>query len=55
MGVKMGSGTHVYEVAVGWAKLPDNVRLGYTHGIVTDSKDNVYVFHTNAPPSRRVI
>ncbi len=49
MAVRMGSGTHIYEVAVGWAKLPDNIRLGYTHGIVTDSKDNVYVFHTNAP------
>jgi len=40
---RMGSGTHTYEVAEGWAKLPEGVKLGYTHGIVVDSQDRVYV------------
>ncbi|MFD0693621.1 hypothetical protein ACFQZT_05890 [Paenibacillus sp. GCM10027628] len=49
MAVTVGSGTHVYEVAEGWVKLPESIQFGYTHGIVTDSEDNIYVFHTNAP------
>ncbi len=44
-----GSGTHVYDIAEGWAKLPNGIALGYTHGIVVDSSDNVYVFHTRKP------
>lgn len=45
----VGSGSHVYEANSNWAKLPDSIRLGYTHGIVTDAQDNVYLFHTNRP------
>ncbi|MDB4865745.1 MAG: repeat-containing protein [Cohnella sp.] len=45
----MGSGTHVYEIAEGWAKLPGHIQFGYTHGIVVDASDNVFVFHTNKP------
>lgn len=41
--MRMGNGTHTYEVAEGWAKLPEGVQLGYTHGVVVDSRDNVYV------------
>jgi sugar lactone lactonase YvrE len=47
--VIVGSGTHVYEIAKGWAKVPSHVVLGYTHGIVVDSQDNVFVFHTETP------
>lgn len=47
--VIVGNGTHVYEVEVGWAKVPAQVALGYTHGIVVDANDNVYVFHTGKP------
>lgn len=41
--MKIGSGTHQYEIAEGWAKLPEHVVLGYTHGVVTDSQDRVYI------------
>lgn len=47
--MRVGSNTHVYEVAEGWAKWPASVELGYTHGIVTDSEDRVYIFHTGRP------
>lgn len=43
--MQLGSGSHVYEVVDGWAKLPDTVKTGYTHGVVTDKNDNVYVFN----------
>jgi hypothetical protein len=42
----MGNGTHTYEVEENWLKLPQGMSLGYTHGIVVDSEDNVYIFHT---------
>jgi sugar lactone lactonase YvrE len=47
--VIVGGGTHKYKVQEGWAKVPTHVTLGYTHGIVVDSQDNVYVFHTGKP------
>jgi DNA-binding beta-propeller fold protein YncE len=47
--MKVGSGNHRYEVIDGWAKLPPSISLGYTHGIVVDSKNQVYLFHTGKP------
>ncbi|MFC5402543.1 hypothetical protein [Cohnella soli] len=47
--IQVGNGTHVYEVAEGWAKLPETMQWGYTHGVDVDSKGNVYVFHTGKP------
>ena len=47
--MKTGSNSHVYRVADGWAKWPASVEVGYTHGIVTDAEDRVYVFHTGTP------
>lgn len=44
-----GSGDHVYEVVEGWAKVPPHILLGYTHGIVVDSNDHVFVFHSGTP------
>lgn len=41
--MKMGSGTHVYDIAEGWGKLPEGIKYGYTHGVVTDSQDRVYI------------
>jgi DNA-binding beta-propeller fold protein YncE len=41
--MKMGSGSHAYEIAEGWGKLPEGVEYGYTHGVVVDSEDRVYV------------
>jgi hypothetical protein len=43
----IGSGTHTYKIAEGWGRLPDGIRYGYTHGVVTDSKDRVYIFNTS--------
>jgi len=45
----LGNGKYTYEVVPGWAKLPDHLQFGYTHGIVVDELDNVYVFHTGKP------
>jgi hypothetical protein len=45
----MGNAFREYEVAEGWAKVPESIKLGYTHGIEIDDEGNVYVFHTNAP------
>ncbi|BBI32907.1 hypothetical protein KCTCHS21_23060 [Cohnella abietis] len=33
------------ELIPDWAKLPESVTLGYTHGVATDSKDRVFVFN----------
>lgn len=42
--IVLGRGDHTYEWVRGWAKLPEGMELGYTHGcIVVDSKDRVYV------------
>ena len=41
--MKLGSGTHVYEIDERWTKLPEHVKFGYTHGVVVDSRDRVYV------------
>jgi len=43
--MKLGQGSHVYEVVENWAKLPQGIRLGYTHGVVVDSRDRVYIFN----------
>jgi len=33
----------MYEWVEGWGRPPEGARFGYTHGVVVDSKDNVYV------------
>lgn len=45
----MGHGVCTYVVESGWGSLPEGMAFGYTHGIVVDAKDNVYVFHTGSP------
>lgn len=47
--MRTGGQTHVYEVVDGWGTLPEHIAYGKTHGIVTDSADHVYVFHTGTP------
>jgi DNA-binding beta-propeller fold protein YncE len=49
MNNQAGNGSHVYDVAEGWFKPADHVVMGYTHGIVVDRADHVYVFHTGSP------
>lgn len=44
--MKTGSSTFRFEVVEGWGRLPSSCAFGYTHGIVVDSQDNVYVLHT---------
>jgi len=39
----LGSGSHRYEIVEGWGKLPKGVAYGYTHGVVVDSQDRVYI------------
>jgi len=41
--MRQGSGSHSFDVEENWAKLPAGVTLGYTHGVVIDPKDNVYI------------
>lgn len=40
--MKIGNG-RTYEWLENWAKLPEGVVFGFTHGVVVDAKDNVYV------------
>jgi len=47
--MKIGSGSHTYEWIEGWAKVPASVTLGYTHGVVEDSKGRIYIHHTGTP------
>lgn len=46
--MRLGSGHHTYELVEGWPKIPDSVKLGYTHGVVTDHADRVYI-HNQSP------
>src|SRR5947208_10822689 len=41
----LGSGRHTYELVPNWAKIPDDVKLGFTHGICVDSQNRVYIFN----------
>ena len=41
--VVLGEEAYTYEVVPGWGHLPPDVRFGYTHGVVVDAEDNVYV------------
>lgn len=42
----IGNASHLYAVQEGWGQLPANIQYGYTHGIVVDDEDRVYVHHT---------
>ena len=48
--VMLGSGHFTYGVTVGWEKLPPGYRWREVAGVVTDSKDNVYVFNRGDHP-----
>jgi hypothetical protein len=41
----IGNDPYQFEVIDTFGHLPVNVKLGYTHGICVDTKDNVYVFN----------
>ena len=40
----LGNGKHQYRVAEGWGELPPGITFGDCAAVITDSKDNVYVF-----------
>jgi hypothetical protein len=46
----LGSGAYRFEWIDNWPKLPATKAFGKTHGIVTDARDNVYIFHTGKDP-----
>jgi DNA-binding beta-propeller fold protein YncE len=48
--VILGEGEHRYRVAAGWGQLPPDIKFGDCAAVVTDSKDNVYVFNRGAHP-----
>ncbi len=45
--MKLGSGSHVFEIQEGWGQLPEGISYGYTHGVVVDAEDNVYIHNTS--------
>jgi len=46
--ITLGTGSYQYEWIGDWAKLPAGKAFGYTHGVVTDANDNVYI-HNQSP------
>ncbi|WP_428939055.1 hypothetical protein [Fontivita pretiosa] len=43
----LGCGAHRFEWDGKWARLPEGRAFGKTHGVVTDARDNVYIFNTS--------
>jgi len=41
----IGTATHRYQVIHNFGQLPSNIKLGYTHGVVVDAQDNVFIFN----------
>lgn len=41
--MRLGQGSYTYEVVPDWGQLPRGVAFGYTHGVVVDADDHVYV------------
>ena len=41
--MKIGSGSHQYEVVEGWGKQPAGISYGFTHGVVEDSQGRIYI------------
>jgi DNA-binding beta-propeller fold protein YncE len=41
----IGRKPFLYQVNHHFCQLPDNIKLGYTHGVCVDLEDNVYVFN----------
>lgn len=46
----LGNGEHRYRVAEGWGELPPGINYGDCAAVVTDKKDNVYVFNRGSHP-----
>jgi len=44
--MKLGTGKYTYEWDGNWAKLPQGKKFGFTHGVITDKQDRVFVHST---------
>jgi hypothetical protein len=42
----LGAGEHTYEAIHDWGELPAGLKWGNTHGVVEDSRGQIYVHHT---------
>ncbi len=45
--MRLGSGRFQYELVEGWGKPPMGKAYGYTHGVIADSRDRVYIHNTS--------
>lgn len=45
--MQVGTGSHVYEWIENWAKLPDYIQPGYTHGVVEDAQGRMYIHNAS--------
>ena len=41
----LGADRHKYELVPDWAKVPDSIKLGFTHGVCVDAQNRVYIFN----------
>lgn len=47
--MRTGTSAMQYEAVEGWGRLPEGHAFGYTHGIVADENDRIYVLHSLKP------
>ena len=45
--MQIGSGSYTYEWIENWAKLPEGIQFGYTHGIAEDSQGRIFVHNAS--------
>lgn len=43
--MRVGTGKHVYDWDSNFLHVPPEIQLGYTHGVVTDAQNNIYIFN----------
>ena len=41
----LGADRHKYELVPDWAKVPDSIKLGFTHGVCVNAQNRVYIFN----------
>lgn len=45
--MQIGGGSHKYEWVENWGPLPSGKQYGYTHGVVEDSRGNIYIHNAS--------
>ena len=48
--VRIGSGSHTYELVENWGQLPPGMKYGFGCSVVVDSQDRVYVTSRSTSP-----